>query len=133
MFGAAKGTDGNANGSANLSNGEADKELAKAHARELNSLKHELEQLGFKAEVHEEMATTLSTLLKSTYARNLQLEELLKSVGLDADDPAVAKDLHPIRVEEIAGVSLGKAGSFRETPGERDEGGADGLALPAPR
>ena len=92
----------------------ADRELMKAHAREMTALKHELEGVCFKAEVHEEMSRSLSSLLKATYARNLQLEDLLKSVGLDADDPAVAKDLHPIKLERVAGVAVGTAGVFRD-------------------
>ena len=107
----------------------ADRELMKAHAREVTALKHELEGVCFKAEVHEEMSRSLSSLLKATYARNLQLEDLLKSVGLDADDPAVAKDLHPIKLEHVAGVAVGTAGVFRDGA----TGKNDALALaPAP-
>ena len=42
-----------------------------AHAREMTALKHELEGVCFKAEVHEEMSKSLSSLLKATYARTV--------------------------------------------------------------
>jgi hypothetical protein len=118
VFGMLKSGGSNVGGSSSVNGGASDKtadrELMKAHARELTALKHELEGVCFKAEVHEEMSKSLSSLLKATYARNLQLEDLLKSVGLDADDPAVAKDLHPIKLDNVAGVAVGTAGVFRD-------------------
>jgi hypothetical protein len=118
VFGLLKSGGSNVGGSSSVNGGASDKtadrELIKAHARELTALKHELEGVCFKAEVHEEMSKSLSSLLKATYARNLQLEDLLKSVGLDADDPAVAKDLHPIKLDNVAGVAVGTAGVFRD-------------------
>ena len=104
----------------------------KAHAREMSALKHEMEDVRFKAETHEEMSSTLSALLKATYARNLQLEELLESVGLDANDPAVAKGLHPIKLERVAGVAVGDAGVFRDGAKRKKEEHALSLA-PATR
>ena len=136
MFSSASRKSGS--GGASFDSTETDKTLAKAHAREMHALKLEMQDMGFKAEVHEEMAEALSTLLKSTYARNLQLETLLKSVGLDADDPAVGKDLHPIRVDTVAGIALGDAGVFRSMPpgddarfgkGNDESRVSDGLAL----
>lgn len=106
----------------------ADRELMKAHAREMSALKHEMEDVRFKAETHEEMSSTLSALLKATYARNLQLEELLESVGLDANDPAVAKGLHPIKLERVAGVAVGDAGVFRDGAKRKKEEHALSLA-----
>ena len=98
-----------------------DRDIMKAYARDMTALKHALESVRFQAEVHEEMSSWLSTLLKSTYARNLQLEDLLKSVGLDADDPAVAKDLHPIKLDHVAGITVGDVGVFRDgAPGKND-------------
>lgn len=118
VFGMLKSGGSNVGGSSSVNGGASDKtadrELMKAHAREMTALKHELEGVCFKAEVHEEMSKSLSSLLKATYARNLQLEDLLKSVGLDADDPAVAKDLHPIKLDNVAGVAVGTAGVFRD-------------------
>jgi hypothetical protein len=63
------------------------------------------------------MSKSLSSLLKATYARNLQLEDLLKSVGLDADDPAVAKDLPTDQARQRRGSRRGNRGGV---PGRRD-------------
>lgn len=124
LGGAGRASGGPGGGGSSVAGGgaeAADRELMKAHARDVAALKQELENERFRAEVHEEMAASLSTLLQSTYARNLQLEDLLKSVGLDAEDPALAKDLHPIKLEHVAGITLGDAGSFRDGASGRND------------
>ena len=124
VFGMLSGAGRSAGGGSSVAGGgdkAVDRDIMKAHARDVTALKHELESVRFQAEVHEEMSSSLSTLLKSTYARNLQLEDLLKSVGLDADDPAVAKDLHPIKLDHVAGITVGDVGVFRDgAPGKND-------------
>lgn len=135
VFGMLSGATRGGSGGGSVAGGgdaAADRELMKAHAREMSALKHEMEEVRFKAETHEEMSSTLSALLKATYARNLQLEELLESVGLDANDPAVAKDLHPIKLERVAGVAVGDAGVFRDGAKRKKEEHALSLA-PATR
>jgi TPR repeat protein len=135
VFGMLSGATRGGSGGGSVAGGgdaAADRELMKAHAREMSALKHEMEDVRFKAETHEEMSSTLSALLKATYARNLQLEELLESVGLDANDPAVAKGLHPIKLERVAGVAVGDAGVFRDGAKRKKEEHALSLA-PATR
>lgn len=131
VFGMLSGATRGGSGGGSVAGGgdaAADRELMKAHAREMSALKHEMEDVRFKAETHEEMSSTLSALLKATYARNLQLEELLESVGLDANDPAVAKGLHPIKLERVAGVAVGDAGVFRDGAKRKKEEHALSLA-----
>ena len=85
---------------------EAEKEKSKAHNRELTALKRTLEETTLRAELHEEMAATLSGVLRATYARNLQLEELLRDVGVDPDDAAIERELTPIAVETVGGFDV---------------------------
>ena len=132
LSGATRGGSGGGTLLAGGGDAAADRELMKAHAREMSALKHEMEEVRFKAETHEEMSSTLSALLKATYARNLQLEELLESVGLDPNDEAVAKGLHPIKLERVAGVAVGDAGVFRDGAKRKKEEHALSLA-PATR
>lgn len=132
LSGATRGGSGGGSLLAGGGDAAADRELMKAHAREMSALKHEMEEVRFKAETHEEMSSTLSALLKATYARNLQLEELLESVGLDPNDEAVAKGLHPIKLERVAGVAVGDAGVFRDGAKRKKEEHALSLA-PATR
>jgi len=85
---------------------EAEKEKSKAHNRELTALKRTLEETTLRAELHEEMAATLSGVLRATYARNLQLEDLLRDVGVDPDDAAIERELTPIAVETVGGFDV---------------------------
>ena len=95
----------------------AEKESLKAHNREVSSVRRELEAATSRAELHEEMSATLSEVLRATYARNLQLEELLRKVGVDPDDPAIECELTPIAVETVAHdvsqLDAGREGSDR--------------------
>jgi hypothetical protein len=84
----------------------AEKEKSKAHNRELTALKRTLEETTLRAELHEEMAATLSGVLRATYARNLQLEDLLRDVGVDPDDAAIERELTPIAVETVGGFDV---------------------------
>ena len=80
------------------------KEQLKAHNREVKELKRELEDVTFRAELHEEMSATLSEVLRTTYARNIQLEDLLRSRGVDVDaDDAVNGELTAITLDRVAG------------------------------
>ena len=80
------------------------KEQLKAHNREVKELKRELEDVTFRAELHEEMSTTLSEVLRTTYARNIQLEDLLRSHGVDVDaDEGVNGELTAITLDRVAG------------------------------
>ena len=80
------------------------KEQLKAHNREVKELKRELEDVTFRAELHEEMSATLSEVLRTTYARNIQLEDLLRSRGVDVDaDDAVVGELTAITLDRVAG------------------------------
>ena len=85
---------------------EAEKEKSKAHNRELTAMKRTLEETTLRAELHEEMAATLSGVLRATYARNLQLEDLLRDVGVDPDDAAIERELTPIAVETVGGFDV---------------------------
>ena len=101
----------------------AEKESLKAHNREVSSVRRELEAATSRAELHEEMSATLSEVLRATYARNLQLEELLRKVGVDPDDPAIECELTPIAVETVAGYDVSQLDAGREGvgPGENWE------------
>ena len=80
------------------------KEQLKAHNREVKELKRELEDVTFRAELHEEMSATLSEVLRTTYARNIQLEDMLRSRGVDVDaDDAVNGELTAITLDRVAG------------------------------
>ena len=80
------------------------KEQLKACNREVKELKRELEDVTFRAELHEEMSTTLSEVLRTTYARNIQLEDLLRSHGVDVDaDEGVNGELTAITLDRVAG------------------------------
>ena len=80
------------------------KEQLKARNREVKELKRELEDVTFRAELHEEMSTTLSEVLRTTYARNIQLEDLLRSHGVDVDaDEGVNGELTAITLDRVAG------------------------------
>ena len=81
----------------------------------------ELEAATSRAELHEEMSATLSEVLRATYARNLQLEELLRKVGVDPDDPAIECELTPIAVETVAGYDVSQLDAGREGVGPGGE------------
>ena len=99
----------------------AEKETLKAHNREVSSVRRELEAATNRAELHEEMSATLSEVLRATYARNLQLEELLRKVGVDPDDPAIECELTPIVVETVAGYDVSQLDAGREGVGPGGE------------
>ena len=99
----------------------AEKESLKAHNREVSSVRRELEAATSRAELHEEMSATLSEVLRATYARNLQLEELLRKVGVDPDDPTIECELTPIAVETVAGYDVSQLDAGREGVGPGGE------------
>ena len=99
----------------------AEKESLKAHNREVSSVRRELEAATSRAELHEAMSATLSEVLRATYARNLQLEELLRKVGVDPDDPAIECELTPIAVETVAGYDVSQLDAGREGVGPGGE------------
>ena len=99
----------------------AEKESLKAHNREVSSVRRELEAATSRAELHEEMSAALSEVLRATYARNLQLEELLRKVGVDPDDPAIECELTPIAVETVAGYDVSQLDAGREGVGPGGE------------
>ena len=84
-------------------------------------MRRELEAATSRAELHEEMSATLSEVLRATYARNLQLEELLRKVGVDPDDPAIECELTPIAVETVAGYDVSQLDAGREGVGPGGE------------
>ena len=95
---------------------EADKELTKAHSREVNRLTAELEDMAFKAELHVDMSSTLSSVLKTLYARNLQLEDLLRGAGVEVNDEASQHELTPLRINSIVGFQIGQLEAGRDCP-----------------
>jgi len=95
---------------------EADRELTKAHSREANRLKLELEEMTFRAELHEEMGATLSGVLKNMYARNLQLEDLLRDAGVDPEAEAAQCELTPLKIDSIAGITVDQLDAGRDMP-----------------
>ena len=96
---------------------EADKELTKAHSREVNRLTAELEEMSFKAELHVDMSSTLSGVVKTLYARNLQLEDMLRGAGVEVNAEASQhSQLIPLRIDSIAGFQIGQLDAGRECP-----------------
>ena len=112
------------------------KEQLKAHNAEVKELKCELDDVSFRAELHEEMSTTLTEVLRTTYARNIQLEDLLRSHGVDvdADESANKLELTAITLDRVAGwdvSSLENAGGG-STEDLRRAGVREPGSLPAP-
>ena len=112
------------------------KEQLKAHNAEVKELKRELDDVSFRAELHEEMSTTLTEVLRTTYARNIQLEDLLRSHGVDvdADESANKLELTAITLDRVAGwdvSSLENAGGG-STEDLRRAGVREPGSLPAP-
>ncbi len=112
------------------------KEQLKAHNAEVKELKRELDDVSFRAELHEEMSTTLTEVLRTTYARNIQLEDLLRSNGVDvdADENANKLELTAITLDRVAGwdvSSLENAGGG-STEDLRRAGVREPGSLPAP-
>ena len=131
--------------------------IARASKMENDKLKRSLEAYKTQAELHEGMCVTLGEVLKTTYARNLQLEDLLRDLGVDVDDPeslrsaaaaATTRALTEIAVTAVAGVdvseleegrALGEGGllrgaSFRSSSSStpRGEASTEVAALPSP-
>ena len=82
------------------------------------------------------MSTTLTEVLRTTYARNIQLEDLLRSNGVDvdADENANKLELTAITLDRVAGwdvSSLENAGGA-STEDLRRAGVREPGSLPAP-
>lgn len=93
-----------------------DKELTKAHSREVNRLTAELAEMAFKAELHEDMSLALSDVLKTAYTRNLQLEDLLRGAGVDVNNETTDRELVPLKIDSIAGFEVRQLEAGHECP-----------------